>query len=146
MPPERNSPFSNSLSRIERTSQSRGIQTSYASYVFSTKYPPQTRQFGSNALTISSLDHRNQGRVNRRIPDDICLPSSTNSDLFPSNDQMSPTRGFSLSSSTSSKSSASGGFVKVSSCPPTPQSLLCFFFSQKQFRNTAVETDDSEFQ
>ncbi|GIY98126.1 hypothetical protein CEXT_104921 [Caerostris extrusa] len=35
---------------------------------------------------ISSLDHRNQDestRDNRCIPDDICLPSSTNRDLFP---------------------------------------------------------------
>ncbi|GIX84771.1 hypothetical protein CDAR_258661 [Caerostris darwini] len=49
---------------------------------------------------ISSLDHRNQDestRDNRRIPNDICLPSSTSRDLFPSNDQMSPTHGFSLS-------------------------------------------------
>ncbi|GIX84779.1 hypothetical protein CDAR_258691 [Caerostris darwini] len=81
--------------------------------VFSTKNPPQTRQkkefvrFECPELFVlsqqgatSSLDHRNQNeltRDNRHIPDDICLPSSTNRDLFPSNDQMSPTRGFSLS-------------------------------------------------
>ncbi|GIY98117.1 hypothetical protein CEXT_104861 [Caerostris extrusa] len=44
-------------------------------------------------------------RDNRRIPDDICSPSSTNRDFSPSNDQMSLTRG-TLSRSTSSKSSA----------------------------------------
>ncbi|GIY98120.1 hypothetical protein CEXT_104891 [Caerostris extrusa] len=79
--------------------------------VFSTKNPPQTRQKGvlrfecselfvlSQRGAISSLDHRNQDestRDSRRIPDDICLPSSTNRDFFPSNDQMSGTRGFSL--------------------------------------------------
>ncbi|GIY32584.1 hypothetical protein CDAR_412781 [Caerostris darwini] len=55
----------------------------------------------------------------------------------------------SLSRSTSSKSSASGGFVKVSSCPPNlwffffaKNSLL--FFSWKLFRNMFDETDDFE--
>ncbi|GIX84762.1 hypothetical protein CDAR_258621 [Caerostris darwini] len=78
--------------------------------VSSTKNPPQTMQkkrvvrFECSELferrAISSLDRKNQDestRDNRCIPDDICLPSSRNRDLFPSNDQMSPTHGFSLS-------------------------------------------------
>ncbi|GIY95132.1 hypothetical protein CEXT_248301 [Caerostris extrusa] len=96
---------------------------------------------------ISFLDHRNQDesiRDNRRIPDDIYLPSSTNRDLSPSNNQMYPTRG-TLSRSTSSKSGASGGFVKVGSCPPTPNSSL-IFPPHNQFRNTSDDTNDFQVQ
>ncbi|GIX94724.1 hypothetical protein CDAR_180661 [Caerostris darwini] len=60
----------------------------------------------SRRRAISSFDNKNQDestRDNRRILDDICLPSSTKRDVFLSNDQMSPAHGFSLSRLTNSE-------------------------------------------
>ncbi|GIX84760.1 hypothetical protein CDAR_258611 [Caerostris darwini] len=134
--------------------QSRGKKR--APDVCSAKNPPQTRQFCFNVLNYSFS-------VNEEpflpLTTEIRMSQQETTHIFPTT-SVYPVRQTeisfplttrclrhvdSLSRSTSSKSGASGGFVMVGSCPPTPNSSL-LFSPQKQSRNTSDETDDFEFQ
>ncbi|GIY96711.1 hypothetical protein CEXT_351501 [Caerostris extrusa] len=110
---------------------------SVAPDVSSIKNPPQTRQFCSNVLNYSFSGNEEpflpltteirieSTRDNRRIPYDICLPSSTNRDLFSSNNQMSPTHGFSLD-----QQAAKAVLLKDSLGLVVVLRLRTFFFSE----------------
>ncbi|GIY32582.1 hypothetical protein CDAR_412771 [Caerostris darwini] len=109
--------------------------------VFSTKNPPQTRQkkesFGSNVLNYSfsvneepflplttEIRTSQQETTNKFPTTSVCLVRQTEIS-FPLTTRCLRHMD-SLSRSTSSKSSASEGFVKVGSCPPTPNTSLLF--------------------
>ncbi|GIY32580.1 hypothetical protein CDAR_412761 [Caerostris darwini] len=74
----------------EESSSNKVKKESFCSNVLNYSFSVDEEPF----LPLTTEMRTESTRDNRRIPDDICLPSSTNRYLSPSNNQMSPTHGF----------------------------------------------------